>query len=205
MSQKEPALPLLDIGLFGSVRVAVQGKDVTAFLTRRAALILAILALREGKPIERWRLAGMVWPESPDATALHNLRQTLSPLRNALGAAKDLLKTVSPRSLLLEKAPTVRVDVWQFDEVIREGTQSSLQRAIELHTNPLLIDCEEPFATHERDARSASFLNACDQLGTHLLEQKQFSGAIAIFQKALAEDNYRESACRAMMTALAGS
>src|SRR5689334_3130388 len=158
MSQKEPALPLLDIGLFGSVRVAVQGKDVTAFLTRRAALILAILALREGKPIERWRLAGMVWPESPDATALHNLRQTLTPIRNALGDAKNLIRPVSPRSLLLEKAAHVSVDVWGFDDAIKTASQPSLQHAIDLYKHPLLVECDEPFATHEREARSASFL-----------------------------------------------
>ncbi len=205
MAQKEPATPLLDIGLFGTVRVAVQGRDITALLTRRAALILAILALREGKPIERWRLAGMVWPESPDATALHNLRQTLTPLRNALGPAKDLVKAVSPRSIVLEQTNDVSVDVWQFDLAAEDAQPSSLQRAIDLYTNRLLIECEEPFATNEREARAASFLNACDLLGAHLLDKKQYAQAITIFQKALAEDNFRESACRAMMSALAGS
>jgi len=127
MSQKETASPLLDIGLFGPVRIRVQGTDVTPALSRRAGLVLAILALRQGKPIERWRLAGMVWPESPDATALHNLRQTLTPLRDILGPASEFLKSVSPRSLVLENTHEVSVDVWEFDNALREATPSSLQ------------------------------------------------------------------------------
>jgi predicted ATPase/DNA-binding SARP family transcriptional activator len=205
MSQKETGSPLLDIGLFGSVRISVQGEEVTTSLSRRACLVLAILALREGRPIERWRLAGMVWPESPDATALHNLRQTLSPMRNALGPAKNLLKSVSPRSIMLEKANDVSVDAWRFDQALQVASPSSLQEAIDLYRKPLLVECEEPFATTERESRSAAFLNACDQLAAHLLDQRQYSAAIAVLQKALAEDPFREPACRAMMSALAGS
>src|SRR5690242_9005254 len=133
MPLKETGPALLEIRLFGPIRISVNGADVTPSLSRRACLVLSILALRRGRPIERWRLAGMVWPESPDATALHNLRQTLNPLRNALGPAKHLLQSVSPRSLLLVNSPRVSVDVWQFDKAIKDGTSASLQEGIGLY------------------------------------------------------------------------
>lgn len=205
MSQKELVSPVLDIRLFGPLRVFVGGEEVTQRLSKRAAMLLGILALRVGRPIERWRLAGMLWPESPDATALHNLRQTLSPLRNVLAAGEQHLRSVSPRSLVLDKAAPVCVDVWQFDKAIKEGSSSSLQDAIDLYVAPLLAECAEHFAIPEREARSASFLSACDQVGTQLLADRQYAAAIEIFQKALKEDSFRESTCRSMMSALAGS
>lgn len=52
---------------------------------RRTAAILAFLAL-EG-PTARSRLAGLLWPEVPEATARNNLAQALHRARRRLGAA----------------------------------------------------------------------------------------------------------------------
>ncbi len=76
--------PVLDLRLFGQVEVSVSGKNITSLLPKRALWLLAILALREGKPVERQSLAGMLWPEKTDEAALHNLRQLLAHLRRTL-------------------------------------------------------------------------------------------------------------------------
>ena len=48
---------------------------------RRAAALLALLALEGAMP--RSRLAGLLWPQVPEATARNNLRQTLRRLRQS--------------------------------------------------------------------------------------------------------------------------
>ena len=121
----------LEILLFGSLEVRVEGKVVSRLPSRRAAWLLALLAIRNGRPIERNNLAGLLWPDSSDAAALHNLRQTLAGLRRALGPAGRLIETVSPRSILLRAGPELWVDAIEFDESC-SGAVASLERAIQL-------------------------------------------------------------------------
>ena len=52
-------------------------------LERKLAAALAYLALEGATP--RSRLAGLLWPESPEATARNNLSQMLRKLRLAVG------------------------------------------------------------------------------------------------------------------------
>lgn len=70
-----------ELWLHGPVQLVGVGGPVR--LERRAAALLAYLAL-EG-PTPRSRLAGTLWPESPEPTARGNLRQLLLRLRRAIG------------------------------------------------------------------------------------------------------------------------
>ncbi len=60
------------------------GPETPKYLERKTAALLAYLAL-EGATV-RWRLAGLLWPESSEATARNNLRQLLRRLRELSGA-----------------------------------------------------------------------------------------------------------------------
>ena len=205
MSAKDTGSALLDLRLFGQAEVRVRGLDITGRLSKRAQWLMAILALREGRPIERHRLAGMIWPESTDAAALFNLRQTLASLRKELGEAKGCLQAVSPRSVVLPLSADVRVDVTEFDGCCKTGRPDALARALDLYKQPLLIDCDEPFALTAREARTQAFLLAADQLAGQYVERGEYSSAARVLQRVLAEDPYRETSCRALMSALADS
>ena len=50
-----------------------------------ARALLAYLAVEADRPHRRETLAGLLWPDVPDATALNHLRHTLSDLRKAIG------------------------------------------------------------------------------------------------------------------------
>ncbi|WP_164011490.1 AAA family ATPase [Pyxidicoccus trucidator] len=72
----------MDIALLGTPRL-VGGLEAPKYLERKTAALLAYLAL-EGATA-RWRLAGLLWPESSEATARNNLRQLLRRLRELAG------------------------------------------------------------------------------------------------------------------------
>jgi DNA-binding SARP family transcriptional activator len=72
-------------------------------LERKTAALLALLALQGELP--RARLAGLLWPDSPEATARNNLRQLLRRMRTALG--EGLVEGAD----LLALQPGVAVDV----------------------------------------------------------------------------------------------
>ena len=79
----------LDIRLFGNAEINVCGAPLPPLHSRRGLWLLAILALNGGKSVSRSKLAGLLWPETDESTALHNLRQTLADLRRALGPLKS--------------------------------------------------------------------------------------------------------------------
>lgn len=52
---------------------------------RPAQSLLAYLLLNADKSIRREKLAGLLWPDSDEASARNNLRQALWRLRSVLG------------------------------------------------------------------------------------------------------------------------
>lgn len=193
--------PLLEIRLFGNPSVMV-GRDATASLTKRAIWLLAILALRKGEAIERGKIAGMLWPDSPDAAALHNLRQTLAAIRRELGEAKDAVFAPTPRTVSLD-SKQASVDLWRFDELCARDGAEELEEALRLHREPLLLGCDEPFALAAREGRERAFLEAAERLAGLYLEQGNHAAAVPVLKRVLAEDPYRETVCRALMSSLA--
>lgn len=199
----ESATTLLSLRLFGNPAVFALDKDITPSLSKRSVLLLAFLALRKGQAMERQALAGILWPDSADAAALHNLRQTLAALKRELGAAKGCLLAPTPRTLALNATSSIAVDVLTFDQLCREGSITALEKAVELHGDLLLPGCEEPFAVSERERRQQTFISAAEKLSGHYLESGELERAIRTLRKVLASDPYRESACHSLMKALA--
>ena len=196
---------MLDIQLFGETKVTVAGTQVVEMPSRRALWLLAILGLREGRPIERTKLAGLLWPDSSDDAALHNLRQTLAGLRRVLGPVKDCIESVSPRSLVLRKTSDIRIDVLEFDAACASESLADLEYASELYRENLLAGCEEPFADAERSNREVAFLNGADRLASHYISIQNYAAAIAVLRRSIAIDPFRESSYRALMVCLAES
>jgi predicted ATPase/DNA-binding SARP family transcriptional activator/Tfp pilus assembly protein PilF len=79
----------LAIHLLGGLQVTFDDKPITHFATDKARALLAYLAVRAKRPHRRDALAGLLWPDTPSAKARHNVRQTLSYLRQALGTCGD--------------------------------------------------------------------------------------------------------------------
>ncbi len=86
-------------------------------LDRRSAGLLAVLAL-DG-PTPRSRLAGLLWPDSPEDAARANLRQRLKRLRTALGD-----ELVIPDDILRLR-PDVLVDAVQLESLAFTGEYSA--------------------------------------------------------------------------------
>jgi DNA-binding SARP family transcriptional activator/predicted ATPase len=74
----------LSISLLGPLYVALNDKPVTHFRGDTVQALLAYLAMHAGFALSRGTLAGLLWPDLPEAKALRNLRQALFRLRAAL-------------------------------------------------------------------------------------------------------------------------
>jgi predicted ATPase/DNA-binding SARP family transcriptional activator len=198
----DPTASRLTIRLFGSFEASLGNAPLPRLRTRKGQWLLALLALRPGAEVERAWLAGVLWPESAEATALANLRSALQDLRRALGAEAHRLRGPTTRTLSLD-LEGADVDVHEFDAAIARGDAVSLQQALARYRGPLLEDCGEEWVFHERQTREQAYLEALEALASRAQADGDGAATERYLRRALALDPLRESAQRALMQVLA--
>jgi predicted ATPase/DNA-binding SARP family transcriptional activator/Tfp pilus assembly protein PilF len=82
-------MTLLTISLLGPLQITLDGEPITDFATDKARALLAYLIAEADHPHRRDTLAGLLWPDRPQRKARHNLRQTISYLRQAIRDRDD--------------------------------------------------------------------------------------------------------------------
>lgn len=194
----------LSLRLFGQFEAQVDGVPLPPLRTRKGEWLLSLLALRAGGAIERRWLAGTLWPDSPEALALRNLRTSLADLRQALGREANRLQSPTPHTLRLDPSGAA-VDVAAFDQAIRHGDPPDLEQAVALYRGPLLEGCTEEWVFQERQAREEAYLTALETLAAQALAGRDEATAERHLRRAVAVDPLRETAQRALMQALAAS
>jgi DNA-binding SARP family transcriptional activator len=118
----------IEISLLGPFRVARDGNPATAFATDAARALLAYLAMHAGLPCRREALAGLLWPDQPEATARHALAQTLSRVRQALGEGSRVDTQIHPNRVDTQVQPHwVDTQVHPYLIVSREALQFNPQ------------------------------------------------------------------------------
>jgi TolB-like protein len=80
-------MPGARIRLLGAFEATGPGGAPLSFPTRKTEALLARLARHPGERLSRARLAGLLWPDRPDAQGRASLRQALAALRRVLEAA----------------------------------------------------------------------------------------------------------------------
>src|SRR5262249_26528304 len=131
--------------------------------SRKGLWLLALLALRAPREVERNWLAAILWPDCRDAEGRHSLRQAIYDLRVALGREACRLANAGPRALRLDLAGA-SVDVLTFDAAVARADAASLAEAVQLYRGPLLEDCAEEWVLEERRRREQIYVAALETL-----------------------------------------
>ncbi len=188
----------LTIDLFGPIRVLVDGEPMPRVRSRKALWLLALLALRNGRPATREWVADALWPDAEGGQGLANLRPLISELRSALGSQSGRL-LVNDRTVALD-VEGATVDAVEFDEAFRQG---DFARAAELYRGELLEGCSEEWAVQEQRVRETNCLTALQALGDTALSDDRPAAAVDIFTRAIGIDGLRDAPRRGLMAALA--
>ena len=146
------------------MQVQIQDCPLPHLRSRKALWLLALLALRHGRPVERTWLAGNLWPDMDQSRASTNLRVNLSELRRALGDQGGRLQSPGRHTLLLNLAGA-DVDLLSFDAAILSQKPDALKQAVALYRGPLLEDCAEEWVAQERRARTGMSASASGAWG----------------------------------------
>lgn len=205
----DAALPLpgeegaaLEIRLFGRMEVRVASQPLRQLRSRKGLWLLALMALRGGRDLDRDWLAATLWPEDDIPHGRHSLRQTLYDLRLALGTEASRLAADGLRTLRLELAGAF-VDALAFDTALARGDPESLAAAVRLYRAPLLEDCAEEWALEARRWREQGYLGALGALAARATADGQPGVAAGYLRLAVAADPYREELRRELIEALA--
>ena len=164
-SQDPPRRHMLVLELLG--RLALRRDDglVPAEARQRRRLsLLALLALGGKAGISRHRVEAFLWPESTAARSRHALDQAIYAVRRAL--ASDVIAAVGQEVSI--NPQLVVVDVWQFDDAIRESDWAT---AVGAYKGALLDGCHlggshelDEWIDVERARRMRQYLHAIESL-----------------------------------------
>ena len=120
----------LALSLFGPFEATLDGAVITTFESTKARALLAYLAAEADRPQRREALAGLLWPDWPQQSAMSNLRYALADLRKNIGdrEAQPPFLLISRDSIQLNREADIWADVRQFETKISD-IQSSISRS----------------------------------------------------------------------------
>jgi predicted ATPase/DNA-binding SARP family transcriptional activator len=126
-----------NLRLLGPFEAELNGTPVS-FAYGKIKAILAYLAFTLGQPIHREKLAGLIWPDHPQAIALENLRQAISRLRKSINDTEAFppYLIVDRERIALNREADIQVDVDLFEEAI-----ASCARHVHRHAQTCRVCC----------------------------------------------------------------
>jgi DNA-binding SARP family transcriptional activator len=211
----------LVLRLFGGLEATLDGALITAFESAKVRALLAYLSAEADRPQRREALAGLLWPDWPQQSAMRNLRNALADLRQNIGDrdAQPPFLLVTRETIQLNREADVWVDVGEFEEAIgdrRSGTsdqQSSinnLQSVISLYRGPFLEGFSLPdspafeqWVLAKREYFSHQVLKALSRLVEWSLEQGEHEQAESYARRQIELEPWREQAYQQLMRMLA--
>ena len=163
--------------------------------------LLAILALAQGAPQSRDKLAGLLWSDRGDPQARDSLKHALNRVRQSLGETLADALVADRQSIRLDLA-RVAVDAVQLEQLARTGTPEAVEQACALATGDLLDGISV------RDAGFEEWLGA-ERQRLRRLHEDALTGLLApglpvqtrerAARRLIALDPLREAATRALM------
>ncbi len=206
----------LNLFLFGHFQATTQDGLTPHFATHKAQALLAYLAAEAAWPHSRDALAGLLWPDWPQQTALTNLRSALASLRRAIGdqAARPPFLTISRETIQFNQDSNHWLDVADF--LLSIGLQPSahclqaLRSAAALYRGPFLHDFAdigsapfEEWVLIEREQLQQQMLSALRNLADYYEQQGEYQSAQACARQQIEIEPWQEEAHRQLIRLLA--
>lgn len=165
---------MLEISLFGGMRIVAGGRLVTTVYAPRTQLLLAYLLLHRDAPQPRRHLAFLFWPDSTEVQSRTNLRRELHRLRQDLPEVDRCLGMAGP-ALWWRDDAEVELDVARFEERVAAADRAggagdrpvfvaSAEQAVQTYRGDLLLGFYDDWVTDERDRLHRACVSLVDRL-----------------------------------------
>jgi predicted ATPase/DNA-binding SARP family transcriptional activator/Tfp pilus assembly protein PilF len=217
----------MNLKLMGNVQMGCAGGPDIVLANRKAAALLAYLAVDASQAHSREVLSALLWPALPEKDARNNLRVVWSHLQSQLGQAglPEPALLSSRLDLQFNARGNIQVDVIEFDQLLRQceahaghHTKRSLcpechprlLRAADLYRGEFLAglvldDCEtfDEWQFMQRERLHLQAIDALTDIADFYEHAGQYDLAERFARRQLALDPLREQAHRQVMRALA--
>lgn len=195
----------VELKVLGRLEIRRQGEPIE-LRSKKARALLAYLAVENGRPVTRERLATLLWGGTRDERARHNVRQALSKIRQSCGSI-----VLSDSETVDIDRTTCTIDMVEFERLANSDDPETLSSCLDLYRGDLL-DGPQPseleFEEWLRDARERLRGIACDtidRLTDILIDQKKNGQAVEVLGRRLLMDPACEPAHRKLMGLLASN
>jgi WD40 repeat protein/DNA-binding SARP family transcriptional activator len=204
-------MPHLSLALLGPFQASLDGQPATGFESNKVRALLAYLAVESARPHSRETLAGLLWPDYPDRSALSNLRSALANLRQAIGdpQADPPFLLITRDTIRFNTAGDHELDISALRDLPGQSVDS-LEQAVAAYRGDFLEGFSladspafEEWMTVQREQIKLHVLDALRRLAAHHEGQGQYEQAAAAARQALALEPWDEEAHRQVMRALA--
>jgi DNA-binding SARP family transcriptional activator len=125
--------PTFRLNVLGHFEAQWADGEPVDFTSKKAQALVAYLAVESGRAHTRDQLATLLWSETGDQRARHNLRQALSKIRRSC----DSLIISRGESLEIDPA-SCTVDVVEFERLAKSKDPDELHRCLDLYRGDLL-------------------------------------------------------------------
>jgi DNA-binding SARP family transcriptional activator len=215
----------LSLSFLGTFEVVLAGQPVTAFEYDKVRALLAYLSVEVDRPHRRQALAGLLWPEQPEAKARHGLSQALVSLQRAMAdrQATPPCLIVTRQSLQFNPASDYELDVTTFTSLLAacqvhgherlaacEVCLEWLRRAAALYRGDFLVGFSagdalpfEEWVLLQRERLQRLAVEALGHLAKAYGERGEYQAALSHAWRRVELDPWQEEACRDLMRLLA--
>jgi DNA-binding SARP family transcriptional activator len=130
----------LCVRLFGSFQAELDGAPVAGFASDKVRALLAYLAVEGDQPQRREKLAGLLWPDYPEASAHANLRSALANLRQVIRdpQAEPPFLLISRQSVQFDRTASAWIDAVSFTELSALADLTKLEQAADQYRGDFL-------------------------------------------------------------------
>ena len=107
----------LEVSVLGGLEVSIDDSPIQSFESDKVRALLAYLTVEADRAHRREKLIGLLWPDSPEEAARHNLRQALFNLRLVLGdhTAEPPYLLITRESIQFNRESDYSLDLDQFN------------------------------------------------------------------------------------------
>src|SRR5512136_344728 len=215
----------LRLDVLGAFQLTLTDGSTAKFESDKTRALLVYLAVEADRPHRRDALVGLLWPDEPEQTARHNLRQALFSLRQTIGdpAARPPYLCITRDEIQFNTASDHILDVARFSAHLAAcagHTHSRLdacaicaprlQQAVDLYRGKFLQEFFledsaefEEWALARRETLHQRALEALTDLAAYYEQHGDLGATRRCALRQLELDPWREQAHRQMMRVLA--
>jgi len=197
-------MAIVEVALLGGFDIRVADNAVCDLPGQKEWALLTLLAARPNATHSRERLSSLLWSDRGDSQARDSLKHALAKLRHCLKQA-DTMPIVADRQSVRLDLSALRVDLVDFERLLKDGAVEAVEQALKLYRGDLLegIAVRDPafdewLLVERQRLRNLAEDAAADLLSQSLAEGAQERAATAA-RRLLELDPLREPACRALM------